>query len=490
MVVVFLMAPFLIHRIGEAHYGLYLLLASITGMLGVVDLGLGEATLRYAAHYYGRGDSSGINRAVSATLSVYGVMATLAAVGLFFGVGWVISWFKLSPEQHSLVFLLLRIAAVTFWLRFLAGPFFAVPQALLRYDVSARLRVAESVVRAAGHVAVVLWGAGILGMIVWNLVVAIGFLFASVAAAKWLVPSLRLFVLPTKRGLQEVFGYGLFAFVGNLVGLAWRYADRMLLGAFLGTAAVAYFAVPQEIALRLLGLAAAGGAVLLPKFSNVKRRSVLRRIYLQSSSVLLSFTIVVFVPLAVLMEDFLHLWVSGDFAAQSGLVATIVAASCLVRGAFLPYEALFRGLGKPQYYVVVVALASATVLLTDLILIPRFGLAGAGYAYCLAPIWGFASICFVWFRILKMRNLPQLMTLVFGRMLVGLAALAGCYWLHSFVDPVPTWTGLVLWGTALFIGTALVLIAYERLVSPDKGVIEYLRSRVANVELRQLWVQP
>jgi O-antigen/teichoic acid export membrane protein len=196
------------------------------------------------------------------------------------------------------------------------------------------------------------------------------------------------------------------------------------------------------------------------------------------------------VPLAVLMEDFLRLWISDDFATQSGFVATIVAASCLVRGAFLPYEALFRGLGKPQYYLVVVALASGTVLLTDLILIPRFGLAGAGYAYCLAPIWGFASICFVWFRILKMRNLPQLMTLVFGRMLIGLAVLAGCYWLHSLVDPVPTWIGLVLWGTALFTGTALVLIAYEQLVSPENGVIQYLRARAVNMRLGELWAQP
>jgi O-antigen/teichoic acid export membrane protein len=190
------------------------------------------------------------------------------------------------------------------------------------------------------------------------------------------------------------------------------------------------------------------------------------------------------------MKDFLHLWIGEEFAAESGFVATIVAGSCLVRGAFRPYEGLFRGLGKPQYYVVVVALASGTVLLTDLILIPRFGLAGAGYAYCLAPIWGFASICFVWFRILKIRNLPQLLTLVFGRMVLGLAVLGGCYWLHCLVQPVPTWTGLVLWGTALFTGTVIVLIAYESVISPNNGLLEYLRGRAATARIRELWAQP
>jgi len=40
---------------------------TISGMLGLANLGLGEATLRYVAHYAAQEDLTGINRVLRAT---------------------------------------------------------------------------------------------------------------------------------------------------------------------------------------------------------------------------------------------------------------------------------------------------------------------------------------------------------------------------------------------------------------------------------------
>jgi hypothetical protein len=49
----FIIAPVLIRNMGTAQYGILLLVWSVTGILGVLQFGFGEATFRYVAYHYG-----------------------------------------------------------------------------------------------------------------------------------------------------------------------------------------------------------------------------------------------------------------------------------------------------------------------------------------------------------------------------------------------------------------------------------------------------
>ena len=80
----FLLAPLLIHYLGVAQYGILLLVWSVTGILGIMNFGLGEATLRYVAHYFGDGDLEGVNRVFGATLSFYVVVCAIVSGALLF----------------------------------------------------------------------------------------------------------------------------------------------------------------------------------------------------------------------------------------------------------------------------------------------------------------------------------------------------------------------------------------------------------------------
>jgi O-antigen/teichoic acid export membrane protein len=483
MAVVFFMAPFLIHRIGHAHYGVYLFLSSLSGMLGVLNLGLGEATLRYVAYYHGRGDNEGINRVLGATLFIYAIMGTAAAAALFFFAPQVGRLLRESAADQGLVVMLVQITSLGFLLRFMAGAFLAVPQAALRYDLYARVILGESVVRTIGQVLVVLAGWGIMGLILWSAAAGLFLLAATVLLVKYLIPDLSLWQMPSRQGFREVFGYGVFAFLSQLLGLVWQYADRLLLGAFVGASAIAFFAVPQELAMRFLGLAAAAGAVLFPKFSRTEDMKRIKVLYVQSTSALLFLTVMLFVPLAVLFPDFIRLWVSTGFAEESRHVAVIIAASCIIRGAFIPYEGLFRGIGKPQYYLVVIALSSMTVLLCDLVLIPRYGIRGAGYAFCLSPLWGVAAIVFAWHRVLRNASFGELFRCAGGPCLVGFAMLAVGCWMRSFCKPDIGWLAMIGLAGAIFGLTTVCLIGYGFTLGRQSNPFAYALNLVRNAKV-------
>ena len=330
------MAPYLIHRIGERYYGVYLFLASISGVLGVLNLGLGEATLRYVAYYHARDDSEGVNRVIGATLFVYGIMGVVAATVLFVFASLIGGLLGESSVDNDLIAVLVWVTGLGFLVRFLVGAFLSLPQAVLRYDVYARIILGESIVRTVGQILVICAGYGLVGLILCDVAVGTLLLLTTAIMAAYIVPDFRLWRLPSGRGLREVFGYGVFAFLSQIFGLVWQYADRLLLGAFIGASAIAFFAVPQELAMRFLGLVGAAGAVLFPKFSRTDDKQFIKTIYLQSTSALLSLTLLLFVPLAALFPDFIRLWVSPAFAKESGHIAVLIASSCLIRGRSSP----------------------------------------------------------------------------------------------------------------------------------------------------------
>lgn len=478
MIVVFFLAPFLISRIGEVHYGLYLLLMSVSGFLGVLDLGLGEATLRFVAYYYGKRDFNGAERVLRATISIYLVMGMAAASFLFFGSNRIAALFKFSPQDMILAASLLKITAFSFLFRFCSGPYLAVPQALLRYDINARVLMLESILRVAGAVTVVLLGYGVTGLIGWNMALSLFTLTVYSIIARRILPGIRITPSVSPGALREIFNYGVFAFLSQIFGIIWQHADRMLLGILVGSGAVAYFAVPQDLAFRIMTLAGSAAAVLMPRFSSMEETGSREKLFLRSSSLLVCITSMLFVPLTAVLTDFMKLWISEEFTIQSGFVGTLIAGSCIVRGAFLPYQSLFRGMGKPQYYLILVICTSMTIVLADLILIPMYGLAGAGYSFCISPLWGFAAILFTWYSLFKKNQFRPLLRFIFVPIFLSFLMLGISFWMRTWFPENLSWPGLILVGGILFTLNTTVIVGYELISGKEQSSIRMLADRL------------
>ena len=97
----FFIAPLMIHHLGSAQYGILILMWSITGLLGIMSFGLGEATLRYVAHYCGKGDMAGINRVFGSTLSFYAVICSVVVGTMFAAAPVIASVLKIPTNQYN-----------------------------------------------------------------------------------------------------------------------------------------------------------------------------------------------------------------------------------------------------------------------------------------------------------------------------------------------------------------------------------------------------
>lgn len=429
----FFLTPFLINRLGVEAYGLYVLLMSLGGLMGLVGLGLGDATLRYVAYYHGRGDSEGINRIVGSTFTIFLVTGCTAWLALYLMAPWIVQFFSLAPSQTELGIHLLRLTGVSFGLSFIIGVFASIPKALQRYDVSVKVALTQSIFSTSGSVVILAAGKGLDALVLWGVITSLFIQSLHLVVARRLLPQISLRPAPSRQGIREVMSYGVFAMLTQVMATIWAQADRLILGVLLGPAAVGYYSAPRTLAFAGVTAISEAGAVLFPRFSTQLTPEQRRRLFLDATWALLCASIVIYVPLTVLMPSLLALWIGADYAGQSAVIGQIIAFSCIARGAFVAYDGLFRGLGKPQYLALLFLLTGTTSLTLNILLISRYGLAGAGYAYLATSLWGFAAIVFAWRRVLSGGGLTPLFRAVALPLGVAYAALVLAQTIHTLV---------------------------------------------------------
>src|ERR1035441_9705762 len=167
---VFVLTPYIIAHIGPADFGLWSLVISWLGLLGLLDLGFGTGVVKYVAECQGSGDIHKRNRILSTLAAVY--LAIAAASG---GCVAVLSVYfnhmqDITAAQHEKVPALLWILAVRFVL-------LALPLGLFRNALFGEQRVylinliqmVATVVYAVGSWLVLLRGYGVLALAWVNL---------------------------------------------------------------------------------------------------------------------------------------------------------------------------------------------------------------------------------------------------------------------------------------------------------------------------------
>jgi O-antigen/teichoic acid export membrane protein len=456
----FVIASLLIHNLGAAQYGILLLVWSVTGVLGLLNFGFGEATLRYVAYHFGAGNISGVNRVMGSTLSFYSIICLVVCAGFFLTAPVLVALFSIPAGEHRLFGWLLRLSPLLFSLTLLSGIYGVIPEALQRYDINSKIGVVQSVVRSGGYVILALCKFGLLQLIFWDLITATAALWVQIAINRKIAPGVSLLPALSFQGLREIWRFSLFSFLGFLFYVMYRESGKMTLGTLLGPSPVAYLGTPDNVALRLYSVVSSGSESLMPRFSANRDPRIAQRLFWNATWSCLVISLVFFLPLVVLLPDFLRLWISPEFARESATLGQLVALSYIPQGAYAATSTFFRGTGKPWLVAIVTFFSGVTTLVFSLILVPRYGILGVGYAYLLGSVPSLLGLLHGWFYAFGAASAPALMRSV-GLPLV-LAAIAfvientirGCF-------AQLTWCGLFTLGGLFTTLTGLLIIGAD-----------------------------
>ena len=490
--ITFLLAPLLIHRLGVDQWGLLLLVWSLAGVLGVANFGFGEATLRFVAHHHAAGNLVAVNRVVGATLTYYVSVCALIIGAMWVGAPYVAQWVKAPTASSQTVEWLVRLTALLFALAMLANAFRAIPMAMHRYDITNKVGTVQGATRSVGLILLVLAHLDVLYLVVWEIALACIALVVQAVIARRMMPGLRCLPSLSLAGIREIVGYSLFSFATHLFLMAWREGPKLMLGARLGTASVAYLGTPDSVSNRLHMIFVSAIETLVPRFSGTDERDASRNLLMSATWAAFACVAVFYVPLAVLMPDFLRLWISREFAAEAGLVGQILTLSLVGPAGYAAIATLFRGIGKPGFVTAVMAAVAVIVLAMSVLLAPALGVTGVAWAYLLGTVVWLVGLVHGWYWLYGRRSLGGLARVAGLPLLVS-----GCLTIiHATLRSwwgEPGWIGLFTMGAAFAAIGVLALVAVEHLLpgsSPAKLVVAKVFDSRRFVALRKRMGSP
>lgn len=339
-VVGFFMIRFLLGRLGEDRYGVWVLIGgTLFRYAPLLSIGLSSSINRYIPVFLARDDADGIQRVVSTSLFFF-VMLALAVVVISLVIYFnVESWFVIKPELVRTAGVLVLIVGFSLVFAMPLQPSTAILSGLQRYDLINVVLIALLFVRTALLVVLLGRGYGLVTVgIIYGLCEIIARILHSAFTVK-LLPAVSL--SPAKIDLtlfKDMLIYGANTFLYATGAIIIYQASSLIIGVFMGTAEISQFFVATTGVFLLSQLVSAFTAAVKPAVSDLDARDDQERVK-EIAFLTQKYSLLLIVPggffLVAMGKEFLQVFFSDRFEDPAAIdrmaviLAIIAVAHCV-----------------------------------------------------------------------------------------------------------------------------------------------------------------
>lgn len=381
--------PLIVRGLGTEVYGLFTLITSIVGYFALVDVNVTAGSTKHIAHHHALGEHDEVSRVLSFGLLTYLGIGLIGALPILLLSDWLPTHaFKVPASLQPLAGSCLQVAALGFFLGQLQSYLQSIPQALLRYDVSAKLEVAFGLLVPLSTLALVLAGHGLLAVICARVALSAVNCLLLALSIRRLLPGLRL-GLPNRATSAKVASFSAYSFLSRAAFLTYSHADKLIIGAVIGMRPLAYYTVAATLGNRVLGLMYRISAVMFPAASALAAKADedrLRALYLKLCRYVSFANASVLLLLAGFAQPLLTHWMGPEFAREGALILQLVACAQFIDSLTNIPSLVNDGLGHPKVSGLFAITRAGLGLALLYGLVCLFGVVGAASAHLIAAL--------------------------------------------------------------------------------------------------------
>lgn len=346
-----LATPFIVHRLGEERFGIYLLALSVSGIGGLLDLGLTPASVKFVAECRASGDEDDLSVLINTLVLTRMPLALVAALAGIVSAPWVCTHLlAVSPQLLGDAVFVVRASMLTLAVSMFGGTFAALLRGVHRFDLASKLGMGLALALTGATVGVLALGLGLRAIAVAELFLNLLYLVASAWVARRLLPGWRVEMTVGLEWVRRLSGFGAFVILNSLTGFVYLHLNRILLGRALGAGAVPFLAIPWGLGARITQVVNALTEAITPVASELaagRESETLQRLYMRSMRVATIAAMTLVVPLVVSARDLLSLWLGPSFSEKGATALQILAVSAGIQSlGAVPYFIL-NGVGRP-----------------------------------------------------------------------------------------------------------------------------------------------
>jgi O-antigen/teichoic acid export membrane protein len=330
----FVTMPLLVHHLGPAEFGLWVLASSLVGYLGVLDLGLSPTLVNAAAALLARDEPAARERLSETASTIFTTYAVLGALG---GTALVLvglmagALFQVPPDDLTTFRLVLLVVGLQTALNLPMSVWNGLLSGLQAFHVTNAIGVVTTLVRGGLTVALVLAGQGLVTIVGASFAATLGAWAASCWCAHRRIPGLRVRLGGFRRErLGEIGRFSFAMVVWTISGASLHQLDRVLIGAMLPVAALTTYEVGGRLSMYSRSLLYSWLAVVMPATSTLVARGErgrVRALFLRGTRYVLATYGGVAVGLIGLGGPFVRLWMGEEFDESYAIMCLLVVGN-------------------------------------------------------------------------------------------------------------------------------------------------------------------
>ena len=330
-----LVAPIVLHKLGPAEYGLWMIATAVVSAGGIIASGFCDANIQRVARLRGRGETDSVVNAVRSIMGFNLVLGFALAAGIWIAAPLVarhIGVSHLTPMGECLV--CIRIASLLILVRAIESVGVSTHRAFEQYRRTVQISTAVRLLTLASAAVLALSGHRTASILVASAVFMVLGTYMQFRGLRTFLGTVVLWPTFHREETKLLFSRGVFVWLQTLGAVVFGQFDRILLGVSLGTLAVAPYALCVQFAQPIFGLAASGLHFLFPYLSGragIISNSDFKRTVLKAFACNLLLVACGAGALLLFGDRLIRIWAGAAVAHQAaGILPPIVLGSALM----------------------------------------------------------------------------------------------------------------------------------------------------------------
>lgn len=380
-----ILVPMYLYYLGKETYGLWLVVLSIVSYLGFSNFGVAQSVSNFVASANAKQDYKGIRAIVATGFWLY-VMIVLLAIIFVFGLVLLAPWdslIKVSGSLKSVVIPVLIVSSFFFLLRLPLTIFHVTLRSLNLIYKEQLFQIMFTVIQFIGVAVILLSGIGIIGLsIVYG---GVGILSGVILFIylRFIVPDIsisRKFV--DKKIAKELMTPSGYFFVLQIAGgLIWS-TDNIIIGAVIGAATVAPYAVAFKVFMLTIGIASVITSNMIPTITaayTLNNMEYLSALYIKALKLCVGFGLLALFLLISVGPELMIMWIGVENYVGN---TTFYLFICLIFISIIlwPSDAILVGTTQHRGYAIMAVFEGIINVLLSIWWIYIWGVAGVAAA--------------------------------------------------------------------------------------------------------------
>ena len=377
-----IVSPYILHKLGDEAFGLWVLVFAITGYYGLFDFGIRSSVIRYVARFTAIDKQEELNKLVSTTLFGYTcvglLLMTITVIASFF-VG---SIFKVHPEHIRTTRILFLMVGGSLSLGFPLAVFGGMLEGLQKFYLLNLINIVNTLLRAVLVIVVLDRGYGLLT------VAAVTVIFPIINGLVNAYQALRLTGVHiavkhiSKATYHEIISYSSGVFLISLAMKLRFKSDAIIIGTFVSSAAVAYFAIGSRLVDYASETVSSLAQLFVPMSSQSQARGDIRQLRKMFVAGNRGCALIIFpitITFLLLGKSIIEVWVGAKYIATSYPVLVVLMIPSTLMLAQATSGRMLYGLAKHRTWSRIVLIEGAANIFLSVVLVQRFGILGDAF---------------------------------------------------------------------------------------------------------------